>query len=220
MVKRFLIETTTQDKEFGFISESIGSRLVLVTTSDTPEAEVVLIKGKEKEKSSEVLNLEDLIDIKGWKAIGNRLSQFKVSAVKLVQEQEETGLEEGDDDNELLEVAESEKDSQSLKKKEPESQPSGQWIDEGEQASLFGEAEKPAPNQAPSHQQKSQPSKKIKVEQANLFESKPPKKQNESEEEQEVNERLTGVGSLRGRDADDDKEDLSFGVGETVELDL
>ncbi len=32
MVKRFLIETSTLDKEFGFISEGIGSRLVLVTT--------------------------------------------------------------------------------------------------------------------------------------------------------------------------------------------
>ena len=117
MVKRFLIETTTQDKEFGFITESIGSRLVLVTTSETPEVELELVKGKEKDKSSEVVNLEDIIDVKGWKALGNRLTQFKVSKVKLVQEQEETGLEEGDDDNELIEVTESEKDSQSLKKK-------------------------------------------------------------------------------------------------------
>ena len=101
MVKRFLIETTTQDKEFGFITESIGSRLVLVTTSETPEVELELIKGKDKEKSTEVINLEDIIDVKGWKALGNRLSQFKVSKVKLVQEQEETGLEQGDDDNEL-----------------------------------------------------------------------------------------------------------------------
>src|SRR5688572_21044426 len=95
MVKRFMIETTTQDKEFGFISESIGSRLVLVTTSETPEVELELIKGKDKAKSTGVVNLEEVVDVKGWKALGNRLSEFKVSKVNLVQE-EESGLE-GDD---------------------------------------------------------------------------------------------------------------------------
>jgi topoisomerase IV subunit A len=103
MVKRFMIETTTQDKEFGFITESIGSRLVLVTTSESPEVELELIKGKDKEKSTETINLEDLIDVKGWKALGNRMTQFKVSKVKLVLEQEETGLEQGDEENDLLE---------------------------------------------------------------------------------------------------------------------
>ena len=103
MVKRFMIETTTQDKEFGFISESIGSRLVLATTSETPEVELELIKGKDKAKSTEVVNLEEVIDVKGWKALGNRLSEFKVSKVNLVQE-EESGLEEDDSDNEVVET--------------------------------------------------------------------------------------------------------------------
>jgi topoisomerase-4 subunit A len=101
MVKRFLIETTTQDKEFGFISESIGSRLVLVTTSETPEVDLELIKGKDKAKSNEVVNLEEIVDVKGWKALGNRLSQFKVAKVSLVQD-EESGLEGDDGDNEVV----------------------------------------------------------------------------------------------------------------------
>lgn len=117
MVKRFLIETSTADKEFGFISESIGSRLVVVTTSETPEVEMDLVKGAGKEKVKEVINLEDIIDVKGWKALGNRLSQHKVTGVKLTQEPEETGLEEGDDDNELIEATETGKGSQSSKKK-------------------------------------------------------------------------------------------------------
>jgi len=104
MVKRFMIETTTVDKEFGFISESIGSRLVLVTTSETPEVEVELIKGKDKAKSTEAVNLEDIVDVKGWKALGNRLSEFKVSKVNLVQE-EESGLEGDDSDNEVVETS-------------------------------------------------------------------------------------------------------------------
>ena len=79
MVKRFMIETSTADKEFGFISESIGSRLVLVTTSETPEVEMEVVKGKDKEKLVETINLEDIIDVKGWKALGNRLTQLDLT---------------------------------------------------------------------------------------------------------------------------------------------
>ncbi len=113
MVKRFLIETTTLDKEFGFISEGIGSRLVAVTTSETPEVEIEVVKAKDKPKTTEVINLEEVVDVKGWKAVGNKLSQYKVTKVKLVQE-EETGLEEGDDENTLVETTDTD---QSSKKK-------------------------------------------------------------------------------------------------------
>ncbi|MFO0507198.1 MAG: DNA gyrase/topoisomerase IV subunit A, partial [Chryseotalea sp.] len=47
MAKRFILETNTMDKEFVFISEAIGSRLVAVTTAETPEVEVELIKNKD-----------------------------------------------------------------------------------------------------------------------------------------------------------------------------
>jgi topoisomerase-4 subunit A len=113
MAKRFMIETSTADKEFGFISEGIGSRLVVATTSETPEVEVEEVKGKDKEKKTKVVNLEEVVDIKGWKALGNKLSEFKVTKVTLVQE-EETGLEEGDDENSLMEEA---ADDESPKKK-------------------------------------------------------------------------------------------------------
>jgi len=83
-VKRFQIETITPDKEFNFISEGIGSRLEFVTTSEDPEIEMEVVKGKGKDKETEIVNLEDIIDLKGWKAMGNRLSQFKVTKVKLV----------------------------------------------------------------------------------------------------------------------------------------
>ncbi|WP_333819884.1 DNA gyrase/topoisomerase IV subunit A [Ohtaekwangia sp.] len=113
MAKRFMIETTTLDKEFGFISEGIGSRLVAVTTSETPEVEVEVVKAKDKPKVTEVVNLEEVVDIKGWKAVGNKLSQYKVTKVNLVQE-EETGLEEGDEESALTETTDTD---QSSKKK-------------------------------------------------------------------------------------------------------
>ncbi|HEY9049440.1 MAG TPA: DNA gyrase/topoisomerase IV subunit A [Ohtaekwangia sp.] len=113
MAKRFMIETTTFDKEFGFISEGIGSRLVAVTTSETPEVEVEVVKVKDKPKVTEVINLEEVVDIKGWKAVGNKLSQYKVTKVNLVQE-EETGFEEGDEENNVVETTDAD---QSSKKK-------------------------------------------------------------------------------------------------------
>lgn len=145
-VKRFLIETTTPDKEFNFISDGIGSKLEVVTTSDTPEVEMEVIKGKEKMK--EVVNLEDIIDVKGWKAMGNRLSQYKVTKVQEVRD-EESGLEDGDEENELVEsrTAESVKASPSSKKKLeekplPQKSQLPKTQQKAEQTSLFGEKEK------------------------------------------------------------------------------
>src|SRR5258708_6543140 len=130
-VKRFQIETTTPDKEFNFISEGIGSRLEFVTTSDNSELQIETVKGKGKEKETEVVNLEDIIDVKGWKAMGNRLSQYKVTRVTPVEEPEDSGLEEGDDENEVVEMTEV-KDSPSSKKKSFEEEDQ-----EAEQANLF-----------------------------------------------------------------------------------
>jgi len=160
-VKRFLIETTTPDKEFNFISEGIGSRLEFVSTKDAPEVEVEVVKGKDKIK--EVINLEDIIDVKGWKAMGNRLSQYKVTKV-VPLEDPDTGLEEGDDDNELVDAkaTETSKGSPSPKKKfSSEDAQANEWEpdpeqQQGEQQSLFGEQKKERP-------------KKDQVKQADLF---------------------------------------------------
>ncbi len=112
MAKRFMIETSTADKEFGFISEGIGSRLVLVTTSETPEIEIEEIKSKEKGKVSAIVNLEDIVDVKGWKALGNKLSQYKVTKVSLLEEPEEAAPQEED---ETTDEDQSSKKKQNLK---------------------------------------------------------------------------------------------------------
>ncbi|CAN5484642.1 DNA gyrase/topoisomerase IV subunit A [soil metagenome] len=173
-VKRFQIETNTLDKEFGFISEGIGSRLEFVTTSDTPEVEVELVKGKGKDKETEIINLEDIIDVKGWKALGNRLSQHKVTKVKAVEDPEDSGLEEGDDDNDLVESSgkptsagaaaskaiETGKGSQSSKKK-------SDTVPAEDQPDLFGESKRPKEIQPPKGKQPLP--KRSKAEQASLF---------------------------------------------------
>ena len=97
-VKRFKIETTTPDKDFNFISEGIGSRLEFVSTAESPEIEMDVVKGKSKEKSTETVNLEDIVDVKGWKALGNRLSQDKVIKLRSLEELEESDSDQDEDD--------------------------------------------------------------------------------------------------------------------------
>jgi topoisomerase IV subunit A len=225
MVKRFIIETSTADKEFVFISETIGSRLVAVTTSETPEVEIEVSKGKDKPKKMETVNLEDLVDIKGWKALGNRLSEYKITKVTLVQEEEEGFVEAGDDSEE--EVTESQKDSQSPKKKAgfPEQRPEPPVAEDG-QVILFAEAEKPGGQSLP----RPRPAPKLKFQQQNLFaesQSRPQSGQ-ERKNENETEGEIEKADSPSFEDpeesvnaADKSKNDgKSFNVGETFEFEL
>lgn len=92
-IKRFQIETTTIGKKFPFISESRGSSLTVVSTDKSPQIEVSVQKGREKEKDVLLFDMNMLIDVKGWKAIGNKLSQHKVTKVKLLAPKEENDVE-------------------------------------------------------------------------------------------------------------------------------
>ncbi|MFD1003036.1 DNA gyrase/topoisomerase IV subunit A [Ohtaekwangia kribbensis] len=167
MAKRFVIETTTLDKEFGFISEGIGSRLVAVTTSETPEIEAEVVKAKDKPKVTEVINLEEVVDVKGWKAVGNKLSQYKVSKVKLVQE-EETGLEEGDDETVLTETTDA--DQSSKKKLSSKLNPKSKKTDKSVSSAS---PKKQAPVKAKSKDKPQATSKKVSPPKKSKSSSKP-----------------------------------------------
>jgi topoisomerase-4 subunit A len=81
-VKRFLIETTTLNKRFNFITEHKQSFLSLVTTDAQAQVSVTLQKGKETEQMD--YDLEMLIDVKGWRALGNKLSGHEVKELQLI----------------------------------------------------------------------------------------------------------------------------------------
>ncbi|MEB2779236.1 DNA gyrase/topoisomerase IV subunit A [Algoriphagus sp. C2-6-M1] len=82
-IKRFQIETTTLNKNFNFISDHKQSYLKLVSTEKQPQARVTLVKGKEEEVME--YDLDMLIDIKGWKAVGNKLSTYPVKDLSLIE---------------------------------------------------------------------------------------------------------------------------------------
>jgi len=85
-VKRFEIATTSFNQRYCFISEERGSKLNVVTTDDDPIIDFRITKGKGKSKTveEETVNINEFIDVKGWKTLGNRLSKHKVSSIKLV----------------------------------------------------------------------------------------------------------------------------------------
>jgi topoisomerase-4 subunit A len=80
LVKRFLIETTTTGSRFKFITEHKDSRLTYAQVGIDPVLEYSW-KSKNQKYTKEV-RLSEFIEVKGWKALGNRLSEFKLTAVK------------------------------------------------------------------------------------------------------------------------------------------
>lgn len=73
MVKRFQIETSTTSQRFPFISENRSSRLLLVTPDSHTK-----VTYQDSDKKEEVFVIEEFIDVKGWKALGNKLVEGKV----------------------------------------------------------------------------------------------------------------------------------------------
>lgn len=95
-VKRFQIETSTMDKKFTFISEEGGSKMVFASVKANPHVTYKVGKGRAKEVVEK--SLADFIDVKGWKAMGNKLDRRQVSAVKEleVKEPEKETLKSGE----------------------------------------------------------------------------------------------------------------------------
>lgn len=79
MAKRFKIETSTLGQKFSFISDHKDSKLYFVSTHKNPE---VLFSYKRKnEKIDEILTLNEFVDVKGWKALGNKIEDLSLLKV-------------------------------------------------------------------------------------------------------------------------------------------
>ena len=75
-VKRFCVETTTPNKKFTFISLNKESKLEYATFK---LGETILFKHyNNKNLESVELDVDNFIDIKGWKAIGNKIPYNKI----------------------------------------------------------------------------------------------------------------------------------------------
>jgi topoisomerase-4 subunit A len=98
MVKRFMFENTAIGKQTSIISDENGSKLVFISGAAQPVVKVEQLKGKEQTPEIIEFDLSTVIDVKGMKAMGNRLSQHPVKKVELIAEIEaEEEVATGDD---------------------------------------------------------------------------------------------------------------------------
>ena len=82
-IKRFLVKNTMS--RFRFISDHKDSRVEIVSTDWRPQAELIFVKEKGKERRTEIINIESFISVKGEKALGNKLTSRKVKEINLLK---------------------------------------------------------------------------------------------------------------------------------------
>lgn len=86
MVKRFKIETNNLSQRYSYLSEHKDSKLLFVSAKPAPVIRYA-VKVKNRKIEGEV-NLAEFMDVKGWKAMGNRLSDQKLTSIKELSEEE------------------------------------------------------------------------------------------------------------------------------------
>lgn len=96
MVKRFQIETTTVGQRFKFISEHKDSRLYYASPVEDPTLEYAYMS--QRQKVTEILQPADFIEVKGWKAMGNKLVDKKLISIR-EQAKPEDKDDQGDDED-------------------------------------------------------------------------------------------------------------------------
>ncbi|MFK7970069.1 MAG: DNA gyrase/topoisomerase IV subunit A [Bacteroidia bacterium] len=82
-VKRFQVETTSLGESYSFVSEANGSKIGVLSLEDEPVVTFTETKGKAKVKEEAEVNLTEFIDVKGWRSLGNKLSRYPITRLKL-----------------------------------------------------------------------------------------------------------------------------------------
>ena len=95
MVKRFQIETSTLNQKFPFLTDHKQTKLYVATVAADPLVQYSYRTKTDKEEGQ--VRLAEFIDVKGWKAIGNKLTEYKLTASKLVDESP-ASMDEPDND--------------------------------------------------------------------------------------------------------------------------
>ena len=85
-VKRFVVENTSINKKFSFISEAPGSKCWFASTAIEPMVRVSFTKDGKAQPADLELNIAAFIEVKGMKAIGNKMSKYNVKEVVDISE--------------------------------------------------------------------------------------------------------------------------------------
>jgi topoisomerase-4 subunit A len=89
LIKRFMFENTAIGRQTSIITDEPGSKMLIISGAMQPIVKVDQLKGATKTPETVELNLADLIDVKGMKAMGNRLSVHIIQTVTLIAEHDD-----------------------------------------------------------------------------------------------------------------------------------
>lgn len=92
-VKRFKIETTTTNQPFNFVFEHKDSKALFATTQPQTYLLYEHTIGKTTQKTEKPLDFETFIDVKGWKALGNKLTEQKIVSLKTAPRPQNIGTQ-------------------------------------------------------------------------------------------------------------------------------
>ncbi|MCK5822465.1 MAG: DNA gyrase/topoisomerase IV subunit A, partial [Bacteroidales bacterium] len=101
-LKRFDIEVT--DKMNSFIGENNDSKMVILSDDKYPRIKIIF-GGENANHENEIIDVEEFIGIKSYKAKGKRLSAYDIKKIKTLESiiKEEEITEEEPDENEAVE---------------------------------------------------------------------------------------------------------------------
>ncbi len=83
MVKRFKVETKSMNTPVNFLNEEKGTKLYHASLSGQPLVEFSYKSNNKKEV--EQLRLDEFIDVKGYKALGNKLGEYKILKIEEIK---------------------------------------------------------------------------------------------------------------------------------------
>ncbi|MDR4497204.1 MAG: DNA gyrase/topoisomerase IV subunit A [Candidatus Scalindua sp.] len=103
-VKRFVLQNSSIGTSLQFMAGGKDNVPVIVTTEADPKARIEYLFGRKKEKRSDVVHLNSLVDIKGYKARGNLISNYEVVNVTPVESEEPETMSTENEDLEQLQL--------------------------------------------------------------------------------------------------------------------
>jgi topoisomerase-4 subunit A len=83
-IKRFVFENIAVGKKQSLISEEPGSKLICITSNPDAKLVVEVLKGKTQTPETLEIVLAEFIDLKGIKALGNRMTAHEVQNIEIV----------------------------------------------------------------------------------------------------------------------------------------
>ena len=97
-IKRFVIEDF--DKKLSFLDEESGDTMVTFSVDTFPRLEVVYDESAKKKVESEIVEVDEFIGVKGYKAKGKRITTSEVKSFRWLEPLPEPEDAESDDESE------------------------------------------------------------------------------------------------------------------------